>query len=843
MHNIRHSSMIILFLFLFSEIGCQDQKQDQRIDPGVSQQLAKERRDRISELTYKMSFEIYKEQDSLICAEVEIGFRLSESGSVVLDFKESSDKIQDVKLDNDPIAWHFINEHLILEAVDTGIHRVKIRFIAGEESLNRRDEFLYTLLVPDRARTLFPCFDQPDLKGKYQLSLVIPEQWIGIGNGAAVLDTVILHRRYLKFEETEPLSSYLFSFVAGELKESREVRAGREIKLYHRENDPHRLKQIPEIFDQVYMSLDWLETYTEIPYPFTKYDLILLPGFQYGGMEHTGATLYNDKQLFLPSNSTQTQELRRMKLIAHETAHMWFGDYVTMEWFDEVWLKEVFANYFAAKITEPYFSNVNHPLNYLRTFFPAAYSEDRTQGATAILQQLPNLKDAGLIYGNTIYNKTPIVMNMLVDRIGEATFRKGIQHYLKQYGYGNATWNHLITILDELSQEDLRSWSKQWVEQKGRPQMTLFRDSEKSVTLATDWEVLPNRWKQPLSLLVIDTIHPAQMRYLQIDIQDDSCTIEITPTEVIIPNSNGRAYGYWRLDNESYAWGMRNLPNLKDEVTRLSFLINLYEGVMKEDVEETLFLDALVNYLPYEQNNLIYTTAMGYLKQVAWAILPLDEQREEALWKIVTDEQRKEFKQVAMDTYSALFASSKGTERMMALWSQRDSIPGLQLNEHNYINMAYQLAIRIPTRYHELLTKQLERIKNEDRRREFSYIMRAAHPDLKQRDSLFNQFLEPCERTIEPWCSAALQLLNHPLRRSDAIKYIYPALEELLEIQQTGDIFFPKNWIESVLQGHRGERAAQEVTAFFADHPDYPFLMKNKVLQSSHHLKTKIALQ
>ena len=125
--------------------------------------------------------------------------------------------------------------------------------------------------------------------------------------------------------------------------------------MYHRETDPDKIAQIPVIFEQVFASLEWMEAYTGIPYPFAKYDFIVLPGFQYGGMEHTGATLYNDKRLFLGKQPTTAEQLGRMSLIAHETAHMWFGDYVTMEWFDEVWLKEVFANYFAAQMTQPQF--------------------------------------------------------------------------------------------------------------------------------------------------------------------------------------------------------------------------------------------------------------------------------------------------------------------------------------------------------------------------------------------------------------------------------------------------------------------------------------------------------
>lgn len=157
-------------------------------------------------------------------------------------------------------------------------------------------------------------------------------------------------RKRISFHETEPIPTYLFSFVGGRFERVTENRNGRSISLYHRETDLQKTAQCPEILGQVFHALDWLETYTGVPYPFAKYDLIVIPGFQYGGMEHMGATLYADRSMFLENNATTENRMARGSLIAHETAHMWFGDYVTMQWFDDVWTKEVFANFFAAMI-------------------------------------------------------------------------------------------------------------------------------------------------------------------------------------------------------------------------------------------------------------------------------------------------------------------------------------------------------------------------------------------------------------------------------------------------------------------------------------------------------------
>src|SRR6187549_1707521 len=138
-------------------------------------------------------------------------------------------------------------------------------------------------------------------------------------------------------------------------------------------------------------------------------------------MEHPGAIFYNANGLLLDESATQDQMLGRASVIAHETAHMWFGDLVTMQWFNDVWMKEVFANFMAAKIVNPSFPEVNHELRFLLSNYPQAYQIDRTAGSNPIRQPLANLDEAGQLYGAIIYQKAPIVMRQLEMIVGEKT--------------------------------------------------------------------------------------------------------------------------------------------------------------------------------------------------------------------------------------------------------------------------------------------------------------------------------------------------------------------------------------------------------------------------------------
>src|SRR4029079_18506444 len=197
-----------------------------------------------------------------------------------------------------------------------------------------------------------------------------------------------------------------------------------------------------------------------------------VPAFQFGGMEHPGAVFYNASGLMLDESATQNQLLERASTISHETSHMWFGDLVTMRWFTDVWMKEVFANFMAAKIVNPSFPGVNHDLRFLHAYYPLAYEVDRTAGTNAIRQPLADRKDAGTLSGAITYQKAPSVMRQLETIMGPDTFQEGLREYLRAHKFGNASWSDLIAVLDQRTPEDLAKWSHAWVEEAGRPVVT-----------------------------------------------------------------------------------------------------------------------------------------------------------------------------------------------------------------------------------------------------------------------------------------------------------------------------------------------------------------------------------
>ena len=599
------------------------------------------------------------------------------------------------------------------------------------------------------------------------------------------------------------------------------------------------MAQCPDIASEVFDALSWLEKYTAIPYPFAKYDLIILPGFQYGGMEHTGATLYNDRRMFLSEHPTLNERLTRSSLIAHETAHMWFGDYVTMAWFDDVWTKEVFANTFASLVVEPLFPEVNHRLNFMLDYLPSAYSEDRTAGTNPVKQELDNLRNAGLVYGSIIYTKSPVVMAMLIRTMGKDAFQQGIREYLKTYGYANATWEGLITILDTYTDADLKAWSHVWVNEKGMPDIRADIKGDSLIITQQDPWKRGLSWPQTITYHLYTTDHTDT---IQVSFEGNSNSIRkklnFLPNAnyTLVPNADGTAYGFFRLIEKEQEGLLAILKNSPDEVLRGSLLITFYENLLNGTISSDWYMNTMLDYLPDEKNPLLFSyilKCIGYGQRR----YPINtEKPEEILWKIATTSDNPQFRLQAFRSYQSLAGSKEAIDRIYTIWKEQKAPVGCSLNENDYIGMSYNLAIRCPEKADELIAIQQERITNPDRKREYAFISPSVSPQEAVRDSVFASLLKAENRRVEPWASAALSNLNNHLRQKEALSYIRPALEAMQEVQRTGDIFFPTDWVRALLSGHTSAEARGEVDTFFADHPDYPVMLSNKIRQQADHL-------
>jgi aminopeptidase N len=575
-----------------------------------------------------------------------------------------------------------------------------------------------------------------------------------------------------------------------------------------------------------------------------------VPSFQFGGMEHAGAIFYNASGLLLDPSATQNQQLGRASVIAHETAHMWFGDLVTMEWFNDVWMKEVFANFMAAKIVNPSFPEINHDLRFLFAHYPSAYDVDRTAGTNAIRQPLDNLNEAGSLYGAIIYQKAPIVMRQLEMLLGVDTFRDGLREYLRGHAFGNATWADLIRLLDDRTPEDLQTWSRTWVEEAGRPEITStvnINNGRIASLVLSERDPAPRRglvWNERIQVVLG---YDGEIRRLPVHL--NAARVEVQEARGLpvplyaLPTGGGIAYGGVALDRRSREYLLRHLADVPDALTRGSAIVTLWEEMLDGRVRPDAMLDLLVASLPREADELNVQRMLSYAGQAYWKFMPASARLERA-------PQLEQMLRQGIDAArtpsvkSAWFSALRDTAQTPAtlrwlesIWRKAESVPGLVLAEPDFILLAQDLAVRAVPAWTEILDTQFARIENPDRKARFAFVRPALSPDQSVRDAFFDSLRDVGNRRREPWVLEGLSYLHHPLRAAVSEKYIPQSLEMLRDIQRTGDIFFPKRWMDATLSGHSSVSAARVVSHFVAGlAPEYPGRLRRIVLSAADDL-------
>jgi aminopeptidase N len=837
--------LVIPFLLVTS---CHPVDKEKYFEEGVSKLLATYRNATIKDVTYNLSFSIPEGKEAPVTGEAVIDFSLtSKREPVVIDFRVPQEYINSLLVNGKTIDPSFINGHIVVaeKYLTKRYNRIELSFRAGDLSLNRSEDFLYTLFVPDRASTAFPCFDQPDIKALFSLTLEMPTGYRAMSNSPAVSNDTTDSKITIQFSETKPISTYLFAFAAGKFDLVEKEIDGVVMLMLHRET---RLGYIEnnadEIFKLHYNSLKWLEDYTQAAYPFDKFGFVLIPSFQYNGMEHPGAIYYRASSLLLDESPTLDERLSRASLIAHETSHIWFGDLVTMKWFDDVWLKEVFAGYMSDKIVSPDFPDLDHELRFLLSRFPAAYDVDRTRGTNPVVQDLDNMKNAGSLYGDIIYNKAPVVMRQLEILAGEADLRKGLQMYLKEYSWGNARWDDLISILENVTRKPLGEWSRMWIREAGmpvlKPVVARLQNGYKITVMEDDPAGTIRHWPQTLNVMVItrtDTVTgeviPADNKSFIMTDQEPLC---------IIPDISGRAYGTFIFDSITVDHLTLNINEFADPLIRGVLWINMYENLVNGKIAPATFYRTIFTALESENDFQLQNFLAERFSSVFWDFLSSAERdsvaadAETMLWRKALHTSDPAVQRTWFDLYRNLAITEDGMTNLRKTWESTLLPGGLELSEDELCTLTLTLAVKGYSDSEKIIAGQRGRITSNDRLLRFEFVVPSVSSDQTVRDAFFSSLSDPVNREHEPWVIEALEYLHHPMVAQRSEKYILPSLEMLEEIKSTGDIFFPGNWITTTLAGHHSAEAKETVGMFLNDHPDYPADLKLKILQAADHL-------
>ena len=794
--------------------------QGQALSKGVTKELADQRKANISNVLYDLSFKIPANLNEKVTGKNIITFDLNTKADVVLDFQGGFDGTifyyTGKKGKRRQGVARYQDEHIIIpmKYLEEGKNKIELNFTSLDKALNRHQDYMYTLFVPDHARSCFPCFEQPDLRARYLTKITAPNGWKTMTSDACC-----------------PLPTYLYSFVAGNFNEKTGTRDGREMRALYRETDPDKVAQLDKVFDEAAQALKWMEGYTGIANPFAdKYGIVLIPGYQFGGMEHPGAIQLNERRILLEKNATQEELLARTELIAHETAHLWFGDLVAPEWFEDVWAKEVFANFMASKITRRQYNKVDHDLNFIKTYQTRAIAHDRTEGTHPIAQKLDNLNHASLLYDDIIYDKAPVMMRMLERMMEPQVMQRGLQKYLAEHAYSNATWDDLIeTLAQEAPSVGVRQFSDVWVKQKGMPHIhTTYRDGKIIVT-QTDPYGRGLVWRQKFKIQLIYELGRSRVLDVEMDQPQKTFSVAFKP-DYILPNYNGQGYGRFSLDEEFAKKLPMRLLTTRDDLARYSLLLTVHDNYLMGKISPSHFGE-LYRMMMREKNPLIMSTAVDHMHKIAFDMtLQQRKTLELCMLDLIGENHLKECYQYIIRKLAKNAVSPEVLDKIYTIWKGH-SDPAF--NEHDYMDMAYRLAMTRPDQRQEILSTQRNRLKTEDLKNEFDYVCRACDPTADGRTQLFNTILKRENRKQEPWAIQALDLLSADIYEPQNNNLIAPSLKSLEYLQETSDIFFTTKWMKALLAHHKSPEARQEVENFLKANPSYPENLKNKILEAA----------
>ncbi|HEV7891360.1 MAG TPA: M1 family aminopeptidase [Pyrinomonadaceae bacterium] len=907
------TALLLFTLMCSSSINAEAQTAQPAAAAGVPRELARHRAAHYRDVRYSLDLTLAPGAETMKGRET-ITVALDEAaGDLVLDWRvikgdiDPSTRVGGIKVNGRAVTdAQFKDEHIRIPRahLTTGANKIELEFespistsgSAVTRYLDREDksEYVYTLFVPSDASTAFPCFDQPDLKARFTLKVTAPQNWKVISNtdGAALPEfdetpgglpqSPPAGMMWNVFKETEPISTYQFAFAAGpfeKLEVRREVlmhrypldpKTGRpshvhgpdiltpvydtpRTRLYVRKSKAERARQeLEEVLRINREGVKFFEEYFAHKFPFSKYDLILIPEFAYGGMEHAGATFLREDGVLFPSDPTSADIAARAETMLHEAAHQWFGDLVTMRWFDDLWLKEGFATFMAYKAFERVMLRLDAwKVFHLRTK-PLAYLTDVTKGTTPIWQEIANLSAAKSAYGNIVYRKAPSMLRQAEFYLGPVEFQKAVRLFVKEHAYANATWEDLVGAFERTSGRKLDAWAAAWVKRRGMPDVRV-RWSSDSRGLIDSFEIeerdaLGEGGSWPMRLKIL-------LAYPQPHDSADLVTVTLEGAGVTrVPEAVGKRrpvfvfanfedYGYGRflLDDRSRAYLARDLGSVKDDFLRALLWGSLWESVREAEMSPVEFVELAIKNAPREKDEVMLAFILSRA-QTAFTRYLSDAQRaslearfeaalHEGMMRAETPGQRITY----FRTYRETASSREALEVLADILAGKLKVPGMTLRSRDRFDIIRALVAAGSNRATELIKEALEKDGADDARR-YAYAAAAAVPDAEAKKSYFAQFVGD-KNLAESWIEAGVGPFNTPRQSALTLPYLEPALAELPNLKRTRKIFFVNGWLAAFIGGQCDERAAVAVRDFLARTPQLDRDLRLKVLEAADGLE------
>ncbi len=475
--------------------------------------------------------------------------------------------------------------------------------------------YMHTSFESNDAHRVFACFDQPDIKGTFTMEVKAPADWTVVSNTPGAND-----RGVWRFPTTKVISTYLAALVAGHYHsvhlQHRDVAMG----LYCRESlapylDPDEISEITGA------GLDYFASRYGIPYMFGKYDQLFVPEFSAGAMENPGCVTFNERYVFR-SRVTQAMRQKRAETILHEMAHMWFGDLVTMRWFDDLWLNESFATYMGSLASAEATRFKNAWTWFAAEVKVAARIHDEMPTTHPIVADIPDVESVHLNFDPITYNKGGAVLKQLAAFLGDEIFFKGVHAYLERHSYANATLGDFLAAQEEVSGRDLKEWARVWLEEAGLNTLAAELEvqdgriaSAAIVQTATDDHPVLRPHRMCVGLFDLDGNGLERRAAEEIDV-DGARTpmpqlVGAPAPDLVLVNDGDLAYAKVRLDPVSLAALDKSRLALDDGLARALLWGDLWDMVRNAELSAGDYVEKSLRWLDVEADPAVVTSLIS----------------------------------------------------------------------------------------------------------------------------------------------------------------------------------------------------------------------------------------
>ncbi|MCK7622045.1 aminopeptidase N [Streptomyces sp. RS10V-4] len=645
-----------------------------------------------------------------------IDFTSRTAGDTFAEIKP--DRLHTATLDGHPLDPATLDgNRLPLPGLTAGPHRLALhatmRYSRTGEGMHRftdpadGETYTYTQLFLDDVQRVFGAFDQPDLKATVDLTVTAPPTWTVLANAR----TTQLPDGTWKAATTPRISPYLVAVAAGPWHSVRTEHAGLPFGLHCRRSlAPHLDADAEELLDLTRRCFDRYHQIFEEPYPFDSYDQAFVPEFNAGAMENPGLVTFRDEYVFR-SAVTDTERQTRGMVIAHEMAHMWFGDLVTLRWWDDIWLNESFAEYMGYQVLSEATRHTGTWTDFAIARKSWGYDADQRPSTHPVApENVPDTASALLNFDGISYAKGASALRQLVAWMGEKDFLAGINEHFARHRFGNATLADFLDSLAHATDRDVHAWAARWLRTSGVDTLT--------PTVTPDhgsWHLdLTHTGTRPHRIAVgsydPDPHHPGRLTprdRFELDIPADGnpprhTTPRAAPALVVL-NDGDLSYAKVRFDPASWETAARSLSALPDPLTRAVVWNAARDLVRDGELAPAAYLDAARDHLPHETDLAVVQGVLAFARtQIADRYLPLPE-RHTALTTL-TDLSRDLLRRTEGPghgpeaglrlTAVRAFIDSATTPEGLQDWLDGDSVPGGPALDHE---LRWRLLARLAT--------------------------------------------------------------------------------------------------------------------------------------------------